>query len=78
MGDIFSIYTVLWGGWIAYFIIVEAIALKQSNRGTLSAQVWAIIGVGTDEQGSWHLSGRRILFLAFWAWLTVHFFFRWV
>ena len=74
MPDFISIYTILWLGWLLYFLLVEAVALMYSNRGTLSAHVWAIIGVGRDVDGSWHLSWRRIAFLAFWSWLTVHFF----
>lgn len=70
-----TLYTLLWLGWLAYFLVVEFLALRYSKRGTLSAHVWAIFGVGKDDRGFWHLSWRRVLVLIPMLVLTSHFVF---
>lgn len=74
-----SVYTLAWLAWLAYFLIVEGIALFNSKPGdTLSEHVWAWFGTewrkGTSprERSGW-TQLRRFLLLAFMLWLTAHF-----
>jgi len=69
------VFTVLWVGIILYFVIVEGIALVRKRRGdTLSEHVWDWFCLRGKKEGKsgWCIV-RRILFFAFWIWLTVHF-----
>jgi hypothetical protein len=71
-------WTWLWLGWLAYFAVVEglAILLGKDRGATFSEHVWAFIGRGQvlDQ----HVKLRRILFLSFSAWLVTHLFTGWV
>lgn len=76
----FNWATPLWALWVAYFLVVEGIALFNSKGGdTLSEHVWAWLGYRLKDDhgvqveyptGSQRL--RRFLTLAFLAWLVVH------
>ena len=72
MFDWVSVYTFVWLGWLLYFALVETYALLYSKSGTLSAQIWAILGVGRDERGSIVFSWRRLIALAGLIVLTGH------
>jgi len=64
-------WTVAWLLWLLAFAVIEGIAIyRRRYEGTLSRHVWkwfAIKGQGRNVR--W----RRFIFLAGWAWLTVHF-----
>jgi hypothetical protein len=72
---------IVWGLlFFAYEIPGMAKALKDGDgtgNGTLSHYVWRFMGVGpfkgTMTKG---VQLRRIFFMAFWAWITAHFFFQ--
>lgn len=70
-----TVWTILWFGWGAYFVVVEGVALSNSKGGdTLSEHVWAFLGyrerrVGPPT-GSQRL--RRFATLAGLCWLVVH------
>lgn len=64
-------WTLLWGIWIIFFVIVEAAAIYDKDPGdTLSEHVWRLFRVRHDGRriGVWR---RRVLFL-FVAWLAAH------
>lgn len=65
-------WTVGWVLWLVMFLAIEGAALVNRDRGdTLSEHVWKWFGLRGKPSGyRW----RRFAFLAFWAWLTVHFF----
>lgn len=68
-------WAVLWVGFVAYFVVVEAAALRDRRRGdTLSEHVWDWFCLRGRKHGksAWCII-RRICFYAFWVWLTVHF-----
>lgn len=75
-----SLYTIAWLAWIAYFLVVEGMALFNSKPGdTLSEHVWAWFGTerpkpGRDprERSGW-TQLRRFVLVAFMCWLTAHF-----
>jgi hypothetical protein len=59
-----------WVAWIAAFLTIEVLALKNSAPGdTLSEHVWAVFSI--KEKGNWWRA-RRFSLLAFMAWLVVH------
>jgi hypothetical protein len=73
-------WTWAWLVWIAYFLVVEGFALFNSRPGdTLSEHVWAWFGTGRrrpgepERQRSGWTQLRRVLLLAFLAWLSIHF-----
>lgn len=69
-----TVWTWLWFGWGAYFLVVEGWALVLGRTsGTLSAHVWAFLGYsgGVKYPTGWTRL-RRFLVLAFLAWLSVH------
>ena len=67
-----SVWTVLWVGWLLQFLVIEglAIGLAKDKGATLSDHIWAFIGRGKALDR--HVRFRRIIFLAFSAWLVVH------
>lgn len=73
-------FTALWYGFIAYFAVVEGIALFNSKPGdTLSEHVWMWFGTQRRKPGEpervrtgW-VQLRRFVLLAFLAWLSFHF-----
>lgn len=70
-----DIWTILWVGWLAIFVVLEGIAIVRSDRGdTLSEKVWSWFSLKgpKGELSAWR-AVTRFLFLAFWAWLTIHF-----
>lgn len=75
-----SVYTIAWLVWLAYFLVVEVMALFNSKPGdTLSEHVWAWFGTQRRKPGeaarkpSGWTQFRRFALLAFLAWLTLHF-----
>lgn len=69
------IFTIAWVGIILYFVVWETIALIRKKRGdTLSEHVWDwfCLRGKKHNKSSWCVT-RRVLFIAFWAWLTLHF-----
>ena len=74
-----SAYTLAWLAWLAYFLVVEGIALFNSKPGdTLSEHVWAWFGTewqkghSPRERSGW-TQLRRFALLAFMVWLSAHF-----
>lgn len=67
-------WTILWIGWLAYFAVVEGLALilAKDKQATLSDHIWAFIGKGKRLDN--HVRFRRIAFLCFTAWLIPHLF----
>ncbi|WP_431728254.1 hypothetical protein [Verrucosispora sp. TAA-831] len=73
-------WTWAWLAWFAWFSVVEGLALANSRKGdTLSEHVWAWFGTQRRQPGeperprSGWTQARRVLLLAFMAWLSVHF-----
>ena len=68
-------FTAGWILWLAAFGVLEAIALVRKARGdTLSEHVWQWFSLkGKKTPKKPHEVAIRYGFLAFWAWLTVHF-----
>ncbi|MFD6638308.1 hypothetical protein ACFWDN_21105 [Micromonospora chalcea] len=63
-----------WLVWFLYFVIVEFAALFNSREGdTLSEHVWLWFAVGGGRPVTGWTRLRRVVLLAFMAWLTVHF-----
>ena len=70
-----TIWTWLWIIWLLAFIVIETITIIRKDRGdTLSEHVWKWFSLkgGKDKLKPWQ-AGLRFAFLAFWAWLTIHF-----
>lgn len=74
------VFTVLWVGWLVYFLVVEAIAIVHSARSTganprdtLSEHVWWWFGTAPGSEPNTWAYVRRFALLAFMAWLSVHF-----
>ena len=64
-----------WIFWIGLFLIIEIAAIINPERGdTLSEKVWKWFSLrGSKEKlKPWQVL-LRFGFLAFWAWLTIHF-----
>ncbi|MEV6638070.1 hypothetical protein AB0M54_45845 [Actinoplanes sp. NPDC051470] len=75
-----SVYTVLWLLWLAYFAVVEGVALFNSKPGdTLSEHVWMWFGTQRRKPGeparepSGWTKVRRVALAGFLVWLAVHF-----
>jgi len=70
-----TVWTWLWVGWIAAFLIIEGITIARRERGdTLSEHVWKWFHlVGSKSTLTKWQALARFVFLAFWAWLTIHF-----
>ena len=69
------IFTAAWIFIIVWFAVWETIAIVRKKRGdTLSEHVWQWFSLkgGKDKLKPWQ-AGLRFAFLAFWAWLTLHF-----
>ncbi len=67
-----SWWTVGWLVWLGMFLAIEGAAIARRDKGdTLSEHVWKWFAI-KDKPKGWKL--RRLALLAFWAWLTVHFF----
>ena len=65
-------WTVAWLFWLGMFIVIEGLALFDKDRGdTLSEHVWKWFAIKGKPTG---YKMRRFVLLAFWAWLTIHFF----
>ena len=67
------IFTLLWLGWFAMFLVIESLALFRykdlpGKPHTLSAQFWWVIRGRTR----WHWIARCAV-LAGMVWLTLHF-----
>lgn len=73
-----DIWLTLWSLWGVVFFAIEIPAVLNKVPGdTLSEHVWRFLATfkpGTPVTGWVRI--RRILFMAFWAWLTAHFFFQ--
>ncbi len=67
-----SVWTVLWLAWLAGFVVIEGAAIINRDKDdTLSEHVWAWFSIKDKTNG---VKFRRLAFLAFWVWLTIHFF----
>lgn len=70
-----GLFTGLWVAWIAAFVVIEGVALVRKRRGdTLSEHTWRWFSLKGDKSKlkPWQ-AVLRFGFLAFWAWLTLHF-----
>ena len=73
-----SVWTWAWAGWALYFLVVEGMALANSQRSdTLSEHAWAWLGYSATSGGDLRKpSGwtrlRRFMLLAGLTWLVVH------
>ena len=66
-----SWYTFAWLVWLAAFIVIEGLAIRDKRRNdTLSEHCWEWFSV-KQKKKAWR--ARRILLAAFMVWLTVHF-----
>ena len=64
-------YTVAWLVWLALFIVIEGLAIRDKRKGdTLSEHCWEWFAV-KQRKRAWRW--RRILLASFMVWLTVHF-----
>ncbi len=69
-------FTALWIAWLAIFVIIEAAAIIRKAKGdTLSEHTWDWFCLTPNTEKTPWCVARRVTFLAFWAWLTIHFFF---
>jgi len=65
-------WTIGWLLWLGMFAAIEGAALFNKESGdTLSEHVWRWFSIKGKARG---YKLRRLAFLGFWAWLTVHFF----
>lgn len=70
-----DVWAWLWIAWIGAFLIIEAVAIRRKEPGdTLSEKVWSWFSLRGDKDTleRWQVV-LRFGFLAFWAWLTIHF-----
>ena len=70
-----DVWAWLWVAWIGAFVVIEAIAIWRKGPGdTLSEKVWKWFSLkgSKDKLKPWQAL-LRFGFLAFWAWLTIHF-----
>jgi hypothetical protein len=68
-------FTAAWVIWLVAFVAIEAWALVRKKRGdTLSEHTWDWFCLKGSKGGksTWCVV-RRVTFVAFWAWLTIHF-----
>lgn len=75
-----SVWTWGWLAWFGWFAVLEGVALLNSrSRDTLSEHVWLWFGTQRRKPGeperprSGWTQLRRVILLAFMAWLSVHF-----
>ncbi|MGW7434710.1 hypothetical protein [Streptomyces sp. NPDC054849] len=73
-----DIWSWLWVGWLGAFCVIEGVALARDDRGdTLSEHVWKWFGIGRAGEQRPAATGsvrvRRLVLLAFMAWLSAHF-----
>lgn len=68
-------WTIAWLVWLGIFVVLEGIAIANDDTGdTLSEKVWQWFNlVGPKSKLSRPRALARFIFLAFWAWLTIHF-----
>jgi hypothetical protein len=65
-----SWYTWAWIFWLAFFAVIEGVALFDKDRGdTLSEHIWAWFKI-KDKPRQW--TARRAVLAVFMVWLTVH------
>lgn len=73
-----SAFTWLWIGWGVAFAVIEGVALVNRNTaGTLSAHVWAFMGVrrpgaAPARTPRWTLRVARTVVLSGLLWLALH------
>lgn len=69
------VFTAAWVFILVWFAVWETIAIVRKRRGdTLSEHVWAWFSLkGRKDKLSRGQAFLRFGFLAFWAWLTIHF-----
>jgi hypothetical protein len=70
-----TIWSWLWIGWGVAFLVIEAAALINKDRGdTLSEHVWSWFQLRGRKDGKrpWQVL-LRLGFVCFWVWLTFHF-----
>lgn len=71
-----SRWTIFWVTAIVTAVIADIIAATNKQKGdTLTEHIRAFIGWGRPLSGWARL--RRLAFLAFWAWATMHLLFAW-
>jgi hypothetical protein len=71
------LFTVAWVAVLLWFVVWEGLALWRKRRGdTLSEHVWQWFCLSGPKAGKsrWCIV-RRVFFIGFWAWLTLHFVF---
>jgi len=70
-----TIWTWFWVAWLAVFAILETVTIIRRDTGdTLSEHVWSWFHlVGSKSKLTKWQALTRFGFLAFWAWLTIHF-----
>lgn len=67
-------YTKAWIGWLAAFALIEGTALARGKpEDTLSDHVWAWFDVPKHPAPNRSERVRRVILLAFMAWLGAHF-----
>ncbi len=76
-------FTWAWLVWLAYFAVVELVAVVRSTRAkragrpatldTLSEHVWLWFGTAKAVRPDTWAYLRRLVLVAFVAWLAVHF-----
>lgn len=81
-------WTLAWAGWLAYFAVVEGVALHRSwrarkaghadPRDTFSEHVWLWLGVnkrgtGIERDANAWARVRRVMLGGFMLWLSIHF-----
>lgn len=65
-----TVYTWAWIFWLAFFVVVEGVALVDKDRGdSFSEHVWKWFRI-TDKPRQW--TWRRIVLAGFLVWLLVH------
>ncbi len=69
-----DIFTHAWLIWLAFFALVEGIALANKKQGdTLSEHVWRWFAVLRKGQPDGWTRFRRFALLSFVTWLAAHF-----
>jgi len=70
-------WLLLWLVWGAVGLVIELVAVFNHEGGdTLSEQVWRFLQQGKPD--SWARSAHRLVFIAIWSALTLHFIFKWL
>jgi hypothetical protein len=78
-----DVWSWLWIGWLAYFGIVEGVAIARSvrakraghpdERDTLSEHVWLWFGTAKGTKANSWAYLRRFALVAFLGWISIHF-----